>query len=137
MSKNLVKYWTLLLILGAIIGWIYFFSYGIRKQGGVSATIIITLIALDVLHPCTYLWFGNSKLTAEQAKKMTWLQALTSREWWERRVYCAILNQTVTGLLKWLNPLWFIVMPILTLFMPYIGVNQAFLMLNLTTGAQR
>ena len=35
--------------------------------------------------------------------------------------------------MKWLGPAWFVLMPFLTLFMPYIGVNQAFMMIGSTT----
>ena len=39
----------------------------------------------------------------------------------------------VTGVMKWLGPAWFVLMPFLTLVMPYIGVNQAFMMIGSTT----
>lgn len=133
MSKNLVKYWTLLLILGALAAWIYYIFVGRFKQGVLSAVTIVTLIALDVLHPCTYLWVGETKMTREEAAKMTWLQALRNRGWWERRFYSLILNETVTGLFKWLGPAYFVAFPFLILVMPYIGVNQAFMMLGSTT----
>eukprot|EP00933_Yihiella_yeosuensis_P073087 TRINITY_DN8165_c0_g5_i1.p1 TRINITY_DN8165_c0_g5~~TRINITY_DN8165_c0_g5_i1.p1 ORF type:complete len:1495 (-),score=312.76 TRINITY_DN8165_c0_g5_i1:139-4623(-) len=133
MSTNLVKYWTLFLILCAVFAWIYWLVEGRFHQGKLSAVLIVTLIALDVLHPCTYLWVGQTKMTKEEANKMTWMQALRSRGWWERRIYALVLNQGVTGLFKWLGPVWFVAMPFLTLVMPYIGVNQAFMMLGSTT----
>ncbi|CAE8632723.1 unnamed protein product [Polarella glacialis] len=129
MSKNLVKYWTLFLIIGAFVAWAYYFAFGRNTQGTLSPCIIVTLIALDVLHPCTYLWVGQTKMTQEEAKKMTWGQALTSRGWWERRIYALILNQFLTGLLKWLGPAWFVAMPFATLFMPYIGPDLEFVFL--------
>ena len=39
----------------------------------------------------------------------------------------------VTGVMKWLGPAWFVLMPFLTLVMPYIGVNQAFMIIGSTT----
>ena len=90
-------------------------------------------IALDVLHPCTYLWVEKTKLKPAQAAKLTWSQALVTRGWWELMLSNLILNETVTGLMKWLGPAWFVLMPFLTLFMPYIGVNQAFMMIGSTT----
>ena len=90
-------------------------------------------IALDVLHPCTYLWVEKSKLKPEKAAKLTWSQALVNGGWWALQFNNLILNETVTGLMKWLGPAWFVLMPFLTLFMPYIGVNQAFMMIGSTT----
>ncbi|CAE8626033.1 unnamed protein product [Polarella glacialis] len=130
MSKNLVKWWTLFLIIGAVVAWVYYAAVGWKEQGTLSPCIIVTMIALDVLHPCTYLWVGQTKMTQEEANNMTWGQALSSRGWWERRIYSLILNQFLTGLLKWLGPAWFVAMPFATLFMPYIGVNQAFMMIG-------
>ncbi|CAJ1396087.1 unnamed protein product [Effrenium voratum] len=133
MSTNLVKYWTLFLILGAIGAWIYYLVEGRKHTGVLSAVLIVSLIALDVLHPCTYLWVGRTKMTAERASKLTWSQALVTSGWWELMIGRLILNETVTGIMKWLGPAWFVLMPFLTLFMPYIGVNQAFMMIGSTT----
>jgi len=133
MSTNLVKYWTLFLILGAIGAWIYYLVEGRKHVGVLSAVLIVTLIALDVLHPCTYLWVGRTKMTSEKASKLTWSQALVTSGWWELMIGRLILNEAVTGIMKWLGPAWFVLMPFLTLFMPYIGVNQAFMMIGSTT----
>ena len=84
MSTNLVKYWTLLLILGAIGAWIYYIIEGRKHTGVMSAVLIVSLIALDVLHPCTYLWVGRTKMTKEKSAKLTWSQALVTRGWWLR-----------------------------------------------------
>mmetsp|Transcript_37158 Transcript_37158/g.85865 ORF Transcript_37158/g.85865 Transcript_37158/m.85865 type:complete len:1482 (+) Transcript_37158:59-4504(+) len=134
MSTNLVKYWTLLLILGAVGVWCYYIIEGRKHTGVLSAVIIVTLIALDVLHPCTYLWVGRTTMTKEKSAKLTWSQALVTRGWWELMIGNLILNETVTGIMKWLGPAWFVCMPLLTLVMPYIGVNQAFMMIG---GANR
>lgn len=133
MSTNLVKYWTLLLILGAMGAWIYYIIEGRKHTGVMSAVLIVSLIALDVLHPCTYLWVGRTKMTKEKAAKLTWSQAVVTRGWWELMLQRLILNPTVTGVFKWLGPAWFVLMPFLVLFMPYIGVNQAFMMIGSTT----
>jgi len=133
MSTNLVKYWTLLLILGAISSWVYFAIEGRHHVGVASSCLIVTLIALDVMHPCTYLWVGQTKFTDAMGKDLTWFQALTHSGWWERRIYNAILNPSVTGIMKWLGPAWFVAMPFLVLVMPYIGVNQAFMMVGSMT----
>jgi len=133
MSTNLVKWWTLLLELGAITAWIYYALVGRHQVGTLSAVLIVTLIALDVLHPCTYLWVGQTKMTPEKSASLSWSEALTTRGWWERRIHNLILNESITGLFKWLGPAWFVLNPALTLVMPYIGVNQAFMMVGSAT----
>jgi len=134
MSKDLVKYWTLLLIFGAIIAWIYYFAFGgMQHQGAISACLIVTIIAMDVLHPCAYLWVGNAKLTREEVNKMSWYQCLTSSRWWARRLYAVILNPAMTGILRWFNPAWQLSMPFICLWLPYLGVSQAFTSLGMNT----
>jgi heme/copper-type cytochrome/quinol oxidase subunit 3 len=54
MSKNLVKYWTLLLIMGAIGAWLYYLIEGRKHMGVLSAVIIVTLtlgVAFSILQP--------------------------------------------------------------------------------------
>eukprot|EP00931_Biecheleriopsis_adriatica_P087894 TRINITY_DN622_c0_g1_i3.p1 TRINITY_DN622_c0_g1~~TRINITY_DN622_c0_g1_i3.p1 ORF type:complete len:1537 (-),score=270.87 TRINITY_DN622_c0_g1_i3:83-4609(-) len=133
MSTNLVKYWTLLLILGAITAWIYYAIVGHKQVGVLGSCLIVSLIALDVLHPCTYLWVDKTKLPKEKTDKMTWTQALTTKGWYFSMLDRAVLNETTTGLVKWLGPAWFVAMPFLVLVLPYIGVNQAFMMIGSTT----
>ena len=58
-------------------------AFKLAFVGVLSAVIIVTLIALDVLHPCTYLWVGRTKMTKEKASQLTWSQALVTRGWWE------------------------------------------------------
>lgn len=124
----LVKYWTLLLEVAAVFAWIYFCTTGALDEGGLTSLIIITVIALDVLHPCAYLWVGETTMTPELANAMSWYQAFTTLGWWELLLHDLILNDFVTGFLKWLGPAWMIAMPLLTLVLPYLGVNQAFML---------
>jgi len=63
MSKNIVKYWTLFLILGVFVAWIFFLSGKMptdNMEAGLPSVIIVTLIGLDVLHPCAYLWLSDA-----------------------------------------------------------------------------
>jgi len=128
MTIALVKYWTLLLEIGAIAAWIYFAAVSSHQQGSLASCIIITLVALDVLHPCAYLWVGTTKMTAEKAKLLSWYAALTSKGWWAYSIQSFILNATLSGCFKYLGPLSMLALPLLTLIMPYVGVNQAFMM---------
>lgn len=124
----LVKYWTLLLELSAVGAWVYYCTTGELDEGGLTSLIIVTVIALDVLHPCAYLWVGETTMTPELANSMSWYQAFTTLGWWELLLHDLILNDFVTGFLKWLGPAWMIAMPLLTLIFPYLGVNQAFML---------
>lgn len=54
----------------------------------------MSLIALDVLHPCAYLWVGQSKqMSSEKAHKLSWLQAIVSPSWWTRVIAKLVLNK--------------------------------------------
>ncbi|CAJ1350502.1 unnamed protein product [Effrenium voratum] len=124
----LVKYWTLLVEIAAIVAWVYYAYAEEVDEGGLSSLIIVTVIALDVLHPCAYLWVGETKMTRDLASSLSWYQAFTSSGWWELFLHDLILNECVSGVLKWLGPAWMIAMPLLTLLLPYLGVNQAFML---------
>eukprot|EP00913_Durusdinium_trenchii_P028706 g26922.t1 len=113
-SICLVKYWTLLLILGAIGAWVHYgLTYSDRDgQGSLASCIVVSLIALDVLHPCAYLWVGQSKhMSSEKAQRLSWLQACVSTAW------------TLSTIVKWIGPLCFLVLTLLSLVMPYMGLE--------------
>lgn len=64
-SIAIVKYWTSMIIIAAIGCWVYLFAsnpsvddYQSRRPG----CIIFTFIAMDVLHPCIYLWTVGNKI---------------------------------------------------------------------------
>ena len=105
-AVHLVKYWTLLLEILAIAAWICFYNVkptqdegraqgpgpgmtvlclatlprlALAVGGGLSSLIIVTVIALDVLHPCAYLWVGETKMTPAKANSLSWYQAGAQR----------------------------------------------------------
>eukprot|EP00931_Biecheleriopsis_adriatica_P072213 TRINITY_DN4627_c0_g1_i1.p1 TRINITY_DN4627_c0_g1~~TRINITY_DN4627_c0_g1_i1.p1 ORF type:complete len:1494 (-),score=283.41 TRINITY_DN4627_c0_g1_i1:57-4538(-) len=130
-SIFLVKWWTLLLILGAVAAWVHYSMSPIDRSeqyATLTSCIIVTLIALDVLHPCAYLWVGQSKMTKEQAKQLSWCKAIFTPAWWERCLYRLVLNQTLSGFIKWLGPACFVALPFIIFVLPYMGVNLAFIM---------
>jgi len=131
-SICLVKYWTLLLILGAVGAWVHYFLTVEERdgQGSLASCIVVSLIALDVLHPCAYLWVGQSKqMSSEKAHRMSWLQACFSPSWWSRLIYKSVLNKTLATIVKWIGPACFLALTLLCLVMPYMGINLAFMML--------
>jgi len=129
---KIVKYWTLLLVIGPIIAWTSYALFAHQYLNAWAACIVVTIIGLDVLHPCAYLWVGDSKLTREEAQKMSWRQALVNSKWWKRRIYAAILNPTLTGILKYVGPGYFLLLPLTCLTTTYFGVNAAFMMVAAT-----
>ncbi|CAJ1428447.1 unnamed protein product, partial [Effrenium voratum] len=126
----LVKYWTLFLIIGAVGAWVHY-AFTMRDgEGALASCIVVTLIALDVLHPCTYLFVGQTKHMSDQkAKQLTWSQACFSTSWWSRAISRMVLNQTLASMIKWIGPACFVALTLLSLVMPYMGVNVAFMML--------
>lgn len=129
---SIVKYWTLLLTLMPFVAWGCYFWFSNKFMNAWAACIVVTIIGLDVLHPCTYLWVGDSKLTADEAAKMSWKQALTSTRYWKRLLYNMILNDTLTGILKYVGPAYFLLLPLTSWTSTYFGVNAAGMMVAVT-----
>lgn len=55
--------------------------------------IIFTFIAMDVLHPCIYLWTVGNKFTSDEAAKMTMLQKLSCSRWWKVKTGCVCVGR--------------------------------------------
>jgi len=71
-SKQLVQYWTLFILVATVVGWIITIGQGEnRTEGALPSCITMSFIALDIIHPCCYLWFGNSK-ELWQKKETQW-----------------------------------------------------------------
>jgi len=132
-SISIVKYWTTLILLGAVACWVCYFVYAKEYANSFPACIVVTLIALDVLHPCVFLWLGGVSLTEEE-KGMPCLQCLTSARWWQVQVKNAIMTDMLTGLLKYLAPIYFFILPILALFSSYFGLTGAYMLVAIGPG---
>lgn len=138
-AKNIVRCWTLALIVLAIFAWFYFWLGSQRGTNAGSGLIINTIVALDILQPCSYLWFGqadedwekykNSKKDDKAFKKAGLLYKMSIPVWWRVTGYNLILNDTVTGMFKWIGPAQQIGLPILMVFFPNLGLTSAFLLL--------
>ena len=59
--------------------------------------------------PCTFLWFSSQDVPVKSLRDAFFQRFVAE----------------VSGVLKWLGPAWMIAMPLLTLLLPYLGVNQA------------
>jgi len=131
-ATSIVKYWTLMLVIGPFVCWMCYAIFAHQYMNAWAACVVVSIIGMDVLHPCAYLWVGDSKLTHEASSKMSWKQALTSSAWWKRKIYIAVLNDTLTGILKYVGPAYFLLLPAMCLSTTYFGVNGAFMMVAQT-----
>lgn len=138
-AKNIVRCWTLFLILAAIFAWFYFFLGSSRGTNAGSGLIINTIVGLDILQPCSYLWFGQAdedwaKFVKQHKddkafKKGGLCYNMKHGVWWRKTGYNLILNDCVTSGFKWIGPMQQIGLPILMIFMPNLGLTAAFLLL--------
>merc|ERR1719445_1601595 len=113
----------------SVVCWVYLFTshptideYQSRRPG----CIIFTFIAMDVLHPCIYLWTVGNALTAEQVSKMSWYACLTSSGWWKRKVSILILNEATTNVFRYVAPVYNFSLPLLVFYNSYYGVSAGF-----------
>mmetsp|Transcript_38162 Transcript_38162/g.106258 ORF Transcript_38162/g.106258 Transcript_38162/m.106258 type:complete len:1435 (-) Transcript_38162:178-4482(-) len=128
-SVSIVKYWTTFLLLACVGCWVCYGVYAHEYANSFSACIVVTMISLDVLHPCVFLWLGNVSISPDQLKAMTCCQCLMSLQWWQVTFKGLILNTALTGLLKFLAPAYFLLLPILALASSYFGLTGAYMLI--------
>jgi hypothetical protein len=129
-SRNIVKYWTLLILLLVMGAWIWYFATGNTDNfiETLPSVVIVTVIGLDVLHPCTYLWLGNFAKLPETVSSLSWYWKLLCLRWWQHQLYHAICNPTVTGFFRWIGPFQHLAVPVVALALPAVGIHGAFLL---------
>jgi len=142
-SKSITQWWTLLLVAGTIVTWVLFASGWVAVD--VGGALIITFIGLDVLHPCAFLWLHTEmeKLPTPPAKGSSpawrrcikrWCRLLVSGAFYRNILRSFVFHPRTATTIKWLGPMQHCLMPILTLFFPQLGVNQALLLLASARG---
>jgi hypothetical protein len=146
-SKSIVQYWTLLLLCGTLFTWIAFFAGLLPGGGGNAASVmIVTFIGLDVLHPCAFLWLGCEKQPVPAAEVITSTglsgqlqrcckrtgQLMFSAAFWGNLVRSVVFSTRTTGCIKWIAPLQHAILPVLTIFFPFLGINNVLLLLAAT-----
>jgi len=125
----LVKWWTLLLVVGPIVAWIAYAVHTHQYANTMVGCIVVTIIGFDMLIPCAYLWIGNVHLSkAEDEAAKTWVGALTTRRWWLKMVSSTVLSESFTAVFRRIGPAFFLLQPILVLFESNFGVNSAFML---------
>jgi hypothetical protein len=146
-SKSIVQWWTLLLLGGTVGTWFAFFNGWLPGGGGnVASVMIVTFIGLDVLHPCAFLWLGIDKDPLPKAEVVTatglsgacqrcckrGVQLLASASFWKNCVRSFIFSSRTTGCIKWIGPMKQAILTIITIFFPFLGINNVLLLLAAT-----
>jgi hypothetical protein len=137
-STTITKWWTLLLMFGAIaVNIIYWFD--LLSFVDPISVLIVSVIGLDVVHICAFLWLGNKKepLPKPPSKSLpNWqwciarfFQLLFSMNFYRNSLRGLVFNSNFVLLLQWVGPLQHVVFPLLIPFKPELGVNQALLLL--------
>jgi len=145
-SKSIVKWWCLLLVSGTFFTWLSFFAGWLpQESNNIGSLLIVTFIGLDVLHPCAFLWLGSHREVMPIPSIVTAgglsgqmqrccgrvAQLILCKAFWRNNVRAFIFSSRFTGFVKWVGPLnQCLVQPVLTLFFPVIGINQAVLLLS-------
>jgi hypothetical protein len=129
-SRNIVQYWTLFILLLVLTAWVYYFTEGDTSDviSTLPSVIIVTTIGLDVLHPCTFLWLSDYKKLPEHVSSARWYWKPLYLRWWQYKVFHAICNATVAGIFRWIGPVQHVLIPIAALFLPALGIHGAFLL---------
>jgi len=92
-SKSIVQYWTLMILLLVIVAWGWYFAGLVPGEGGsIAAVLIVTTIGLDVLHPCVFLWLGNFDKLPEKVSSLRWFRKPLHLRWWQYKIFHAICN---------------------------------------------
>jgi len=136
-SIAIVKYWTTMIICSSIGCWIYLFysnPTGDEFQSRRPGCIVFSFIAMDVLHPCVYLWTVSNKLSDEEVSKMTIMTRLTSSKWWKKQMATALLNETTTNIFRYVAPVYNFCLPFLVFYNSYFGVGAGFTMVQVGAG---
>lgn len=101
--------------------------------------LIVTFIGLDVMHPCAFLWLGveHEKLPKPPAAELpAWqrcirrtFQLAISAPFWRNCMRKAVFHPRTALCVQWIGPTQNVLMPILTMWMPELGINNALLLL--------
>jgi hypothetical protein len=144
-SKSITQYWTLLLVMGGITTNILYWA-GLTPHAEFINILIVTFIALDVLHPCCFLWLGNTpeKLPKPLESKQPPLRCIGEEMWSAGKRMCQLLacaafyrncvrtvvfHRRTSFFIRWIGPVQNVMFPILTYWMPELAINQALLLL--------
>lgn len=152
-TKQLVKWWTTLLVLGVPFAWISI-ATGISTDvvDAVPAALVCTFIGLDCFHPCVFLWLNKDMerlppkvgIATESGRcgrcmvccNECWqsIKYVFMLAWWRNMIRAVIFSSYANTALKMLGPIQNIGLMALTFFFPQLGLTAA---LNLMLGLSR
>jgi len=143
-SKTIVQYWTLLLVMGTMFTWLAVLCGWLPPEStsSAAAAIVVTFIGCDVLLPCAYLWLGSkpekippafdqggdlpSGIFAQIQRTMRrCCQKLFCMAWHRNNLRAFVFSKMTTNVLKWVAPLQQVVQPFLIMVFPDLGINVA------------
>jgi hypothetical protein len=137
-SKAMTQWWTLLLVLAMIVTNILFWA-NLLPNADFVGVLVVTFIGLDVMHPCAFLWLGVAKeklptppastLPAWQRCLRRVFQLLFSFAFWRNIMRGLVFHPRTALVVQWIGPLQNVLMPVLTIFYPEFGINNALLLL--------
>jgi hypothetical protein len=134
-SKAMTKWWTLALVMSMIVTHVLFWFTDLLIHANVAKVSVVTFIGLDVMHPCAFLWLG---VEAESLPRLAdgpapvWLRTLNELicpPFWRNCIRRAVFHPWTSVVLKCMGPLQNVLMPILTIWAPELGINNALLLL--------
>jgi hypothetical protein len=138
-SKAMTQWWTLFLVMAMIVTQILFWATDLLIHADVVGVFIVTFIGLDVMHPCAFLWLGveAEKLPKPASGEMAvWVrvlrrtfQLLICPAFWRNCMRKVVFHPRTALIVQWIGPLQNVLMPILTIWMPELGINNALLLL--------
>jgi len=137
-SKAMTQWWTLFLVSAMIVVQILFWA-GLLPHADVVGVFIVSFIGLDVMHPCAFLWLGVEGETLPKppaAELPGWqrclrrtFQLIFSAAFWRNCMRKLVFHPRTAMCVQWIGPLQNVLMPILTMWMPELGINNALLLL--------
>jgi hypothetical protein len=137
-SKAMTQWWTLFLVVAMIVTQILFWA-DLLPHADVVGVFIVTFIGLDVMHPCAFLWLGTeaeklpkppaADLPAWQRCLRRTLQLTFCGAFWRNCMRKLVFHPRTAMCVQWIGPLQNVLMPILTMWMPELGINNALLLL--------
>jgi len=138
-SKAMTQWWTLFLVMAMVVTQILFWFTDLLIHADVVGVFIVTFIGLDVMHPCAFLWLGveEEKLPKAAAGDMPkWqrclrrtFQLLFCPAFWRNCMRKVVFHPRTALVVQWIGPLQNVLMPVLTIWMPELGINNALLLL--------
>jgi len=137
-SKAMTQWWTLFLVSAMVVVQILFWA-NMLPHADVVGVFIVSFIGLDVMHPCAFLWLGTEaenlpkpptgEMPGWQRCLRRGFQLAFSAAFWRNCMRKLVFHPRTAMCVQWIGPIQNVLMPILTMWMPELGINNALLLL--------